>query len=67
MTSERWKKIEEIFHAALDCPLVVRASLIEEKCGDDDKLQTEVEKLISGHDSGNLFLESPVWMNKRFL
>ena len=61
MTPEQWAKIEEIFQAVLDCPPTARAAFVEDRCGSDAELRFEVEKLIRGHDTGNQFLESPIW------
>ena len=66
MTPERWAKIEEIFQAALDCEPTLRAAFIAEKCGGEAELCREVKKLIERYDTGNPFLESPVWTDSVF-
>ena len=67
MTPERWAKIEEIFQAALDCPPPARASFVEKQCSDDAEMLAEVENLINSYDTGNPFLESPIWDDRRML
>jgi hypothetical protein len=40
---ERFRKVEEIFHAALEQPPGVdRDTLIRERCGADESLRTEI-------------------------
>jgi eukaryotic-like serine/threonine-protein kinase len=67
MTPERWKKIEEIFQAALDLSPGARTELIRAECGDDDELRQEVEKLIARYEDEEDFLESPVWTDSLIL
>jgi serine/threonine protein kinase len=56
MTLERWRRIEELYHAALERTAHERALFIEEQCADDQALRREVESLlINGQETG--FLE----------
>ncbi len=66
MTPDKWKKIDEIFQKAVDCPAAQRASFVRQLCGDDVELQAEVELLISNSVTGNSFLEAPVWSDDIF-
>ena len=60
MTLERWKRIKEIFNAALDKPLEKRASFLGQVCSGDESLQHEVERLLGEHqEAGSTFLGSP--------
>ena len=67
MTPERWKKIEEIFQAALDLSGDEREQFMRAECGDDKDLRAEVEKFIARFETEDSFLESPVWTDSRFL
>ena len=60
MTTDRWRRIESLFHAALARPLSERAAFLTEACGDDTELRSEVESLLAGGDSGQSFMETPV-------
>lgn len=54
MSSERLKKVEEIFHAALELAPESREKFLAEACGGDDELRREVESYIAyegGFDS----------------
>src|SRR5688572_14125921 len=59
MSSDRWKKVEEIFHAALACDSATRSALLAEACRGDLDLQREVESLLkaAGEDTG--YMERP--------
>jgi tetratricopeptide (TPR) repeat protein/tRNA A-37 threonylcarbamoyl transferase component Bud32 len=61
MTPERWKKVGEIFHAALDQPPHKVKQWAEEACAGDAELRAEVLSLI-GSDAvaGEGFLEKKV-------
>jgi len=56
-----WKRIEELFEAALPHPPEQRAQFLEEACPDDAEVRREVLSLLSSADKTEGFLEvSPV-------
>ena len=58
MNPERLKQIEAIYHAALETDTKVRAAYLDEQCGDDNDLRSEVESLLEFEDSGSAFIDS---------
>jgi serine/threonine protein kinase/tetratricopeptide (TPR) repeat protein len=56
---EGWKKVEEIFNAALDRPIDERETFLTEACGDDSSLRRQVEYLIDCYEQAGDFIESP--------
>lgn len=48
----RWKRIQELFHEALDKPPVERTAYLRKQCGADAELLAEVESLLGAHDEG---------------
>ena len=44
---DRWKKIEELFGAAIDLPDEERAAFLRAKCAGDEELRAEVESLLA--------------------
>lgn len=44
---DRWRRIEELFHASLDLVEPQRAAFLRESCGADDQLRIEVESLLA--------------------
>ena len=61
MTPERWQKVEEIFQAALDLVPEERGRYLSEVCADDVSLKSDVETLLSQHESAGNLLEEPVY------
>jgi serine/threonine-protein kinase len=59
MTSERWLKVKEIFHAALEVPPDARRPFVQTRCGDDEALCEEIELLLSSHAEAEDFIEAP--------
>ena len=56
MTAERWKRIEEIYQAALDNPAATREAFIAEACQGDDILLREIHDLVGRHESDKGYL-----------
>jgi eukaryotic-like serine/threonine-protein kinase len=50
-TAERWARIDELFHAALDRPAHERHAFLSSACGDDHSLLAEVESLLGADGS----------------
>src|SRR5215212_7259579 len=59
MTPDRWKRTEELYHAARSRPSGERAAFLAEACRDDDALRRDVESLVNEPDSADGFLEPP--------
>jgi len=59
MEPERWRKIEELYHAALAVEGSARAAFLERACGGDDDLRREVESLLASDAAAGSFIESP--------
>ena len=56
MQAERWKRIEELYQAALAQPPEKRAAFLAQACPDDPQLRGEVQSLLAQH--ADSFLES---------
>ncbi len=59
MEPERWRKIELLYHSALERELSARAAFIEQACGGDEALRGEVESLLAESEGTEDFLEAP--------
>src|SRR5215831_10974509 len=59
MTSERWQRVEKLYHAALALPASERPAFLREACGDDDVLRQDVESLLAQPASDPSFLGTP--------
>ncbi len=59
MHPERWRLIDELFHAAVELPPNKRRDFLEGACGGDVSLGAEIQKLIDGSDRAGSFIETP--------
>src|SRR4029453_7748354 len=59
MPPERWQRIEQLYHAALEREAERRAVFLAEACAGDEALHREVSSLICAHDQAGAFIESP--------
>ncbi len=55
--SDRWKRVGEIFDAALRETPERRAEFLKEACGGDRELETDVRSLLASHHAAGEFLE----------
>jgi predicted Ser/Thr protein kinase len=62
---ERWRRVTELFHAALERPAAERDAFLAGACGGDAALLADVQALLASHarasDAG--FIESPALAN----
>lgn len=58
MTSDRWRQVNELFHAALAVDPEKRQSYVAEVCQGDTDLKQEVENLIAGHESAEASMQT---------
>jgi serine/threonine protein kinase/Tol biopolymer transport system component len=61
MTPERWQQVKHIFNAAIEQDPMFRPAFLAEACGADADLRSEVESLISSHEEGGSFIDSPAF------
>ena len=61
MDEKNWHNVKEIFLAALEKDAKSRTKFLDEVCGEDANLRTEVESLLSSHEEVEEFIETPVF------
>ena len=60
MTPDRWRALDAILQAALECEPARRDAFVAEACAGDEALRHEVDSLLAAHDrAGGAFLERP--------
>jgi serine/threonine protein kinase/tetratricopeptide (TPR) repeat protein len=59
MTPERWQRVKELFHGALERSADERPAFLAEACGDDDEARAALEHLLDAHAQAERFLETP--------
>jgi eukaryotic-like serine/threonine-protein kinase len=57
--TERWHRVESIYHDALDEEPSRRAAYVQQACGGDEALRQEVLSLLAESDGAVSFLEEP--------
>jgi eukaryotic-like serine/threonine-protein kinase len=60
MTPEKLKKVEEIYHAALEIEPARRESFLIEQCGADEDLRREVISLLSFEKTSDRVIDTPL-------
>ena len=56
MNADRWKQIENCYHAAMGRPVPERAAFLLQACADDPELRDEEQSLLA--QKADSFLES---------
>ena len=59
MKQELWRKVEELFHAALERVPEARQAFLDATCGADIDLRRQVEVLLAKEEQAGSFLEVP--------
>src|SRR5438046_4099237 len=57
--SETWRKIEELYHAALELENGERTRFLIDASAGDDQLRRKVEQLLEAHQTADDFLCTP--------
>ncbi|MET0622464.1 MAG: protein kinase [Pyrinomonadaceae bacterium] len=61
MTPERYQRVKELFHAALERPAEERAAFLAEACGGDTALRAKVEALVAADEQPGSFMDAPAY------
>lgn len=51
MDAERWKRVSELFEAALELDAADRAAFLDRECGADDELRSQVAAMLEGESA----------------
>lgn len=60
MTTERWNRVNELFHSALHLSGVEREQFLRDHCGDDPEVLEEVQSLLDSHEKAGNFISEGV-------
>jgi hypothetical protein len=61
MTPERYQRIKELFHSALERAVEERPAFLAEACGDDTALLAKVEALVAADEKPGSFMDAPAY------
>ncbi|MBC8164291.1 MAG: hypothetical protein H7Y20_00290, partial [Bryobacteraceae bacterium] len=59
MNQVLWRRVEELFHAALERETEARPAFLDEACREDAELRSEVDALLLREAEAGSFLEMP--------
>jgi eukaryotic-like serine/threonine-protein kinase len=59
MDADRWKQVDDLFQAVLQCPPEERDAFLRRACGADEQLEREVRSLLSLQQHAGSFLQAP--------
>jgi eukaryotic-like serine/threonine-protein kinase len=57
MDAERWKRVDDLLHSALQVPTGQQEEFLRQRCGGDADLLDEVRSLLTSHRNAGSFLE----------
>ena len=57
VNADRWGRIEDCYHAAMERPVPERAAFIAQACAGDPELRREVESLLAHEGQADPLLE----------
>src|SRR5262245_1683122 len=60
MKPERWRQVDELLEAALECPVPERAAFLDRACASDQELRREVESLLISDARAEALIKEPL-------
>jgi serine/threonine protein kinase/Tol biopolymer transport system component len=63
MKPKWWRKVEQLFYAALERETDQRATLLDQSCAGSEWLRHEVESLLKAHERSHDFIQQPIIIN----
>lgn len=57
--ADRWRRIEDLYHAAIARPISERADFLRQSCTDDPDMRAEVESLLAHVGPTGAFIDEP--------
>jgi serine/threonine protein kinase len=61
VTPERWRQINDLFHAVVERDATGRQQVLDRTASTDPELAAEVRSLLAAHDTSHDALEQPAW------
>ncbi len=62
LTPDQWRRVNDLFHQALEQPAGERRAFVERAAGGDAVLASEVASLLDAHEQAEHFIEQPAAM-----
>jgi serine/threonine protein kinase len=61
MDENRWQRVEQLYHGALEQPPEGRSEYLSQACGDDEDLRREIEELLAYDGTRDKLIDRPAW------
>jgi len=61
MEPELFRRVEDLYHGALELEESQRAEFLERSCGNDQALRRKVESLLAQQNKTQHYIDSPAW------
>ena len=61
MNPENWRKISELFEAALERPVDERAAFLADACGDDEEMHRRLQAMLAADARDDLLMDRPAF------
>ena len=61
MDRNRWQRIEELYHSALEQPPELRPDFLAKTCPNDSELVREVLELLAHSEKSDAIVDQPAW------
>ena len=61
MNPDQWRKIRELFDAALDRPVGQRAEFLDFACAGDEEVRHRVEAMLAADEQDDLLIDRPAY------
>ena len=61
MSADKWRQLEQLYHAALERGTDDRSAFLAEACGTNAELRKELESLLAQDVAAGGLLDSPAW------
>src|SRR6266851_4023478 len=61
MSPERWRRIEQVYHSALEKDADQWGDYLLEACGGDEDLREQIDSLLQQKTASGNLLNRPVW------
>ena len=58
MNPDRWQRLEDLFHTALEMPVAEREAFLISACGGDQQLRADAERLLHADEQASAFVDS---------
>src|SRR6185436_11506800 len=61
MEENRWRRIEELYHSALERAPELRSGFLAQECGSDPDLLRDVQTLLAQEQQSGALIDRPAW------